>query len=451
MYPEHIFRAYDIRGKYPTELDENFAFEIGKAFGTFNPGKIVVGMDVRTSGPSLKKKLVEGLNSTGCDVIDIGVVTTPMTLFSTWFYNYDGGIMITASHNPKAFSGFLFNKKGGIPISRDGGLVKIKEIFDSKKYSQGNGSCIEKNIVEDYTNYVLGKIKLEPPVRMKVVIDAGNGVTGKIYPKAFRKLGIEVVELFCEPDGNFPNHEPDPSKLHELKHLQKKVLETHANLGFAYDCDGDRMAVVDETGKIIYVGIVFSIFIKNMLAEASHAKIVYTTLDSNAIVDIIEKGGGVPVVCRVGHTFITEKMLETGAILSGELSGHYFFKEMNYADDNLFGSLKLIEFLSKSDKKISDYEKEFPKYYSEASEVMRFPVKESEKFKFIDMLKSEFEATGHKIDTLDGVKVFFDNGWIIVRAANTEAKISMSYESKDKEEFEKMKQIVDQIIKSIPQ
>lgn len=450
MYPRHIFRAYDIRGEYPTELDENFALEIGKALGTFNPGKIVIGMDVRTSSPALKKKLIEGLTSTGCDVIDIGVVTTPMVLFSTWFYDYDGGIMITASHNPKEFNGFLFNKKGGIPISKDGGLDKIKEIFDSKKFSKGNGSYLEKYIVEDYINHILDKIKLKPSVKMKVVIDAGNGTTGKIYPKAFRKLGIDVVELFCEPDGNFPNHEPDPSKLDGLKHLQKKVLETHADLGFAYDCDGDRMAVVDATGKIIYVGIIFSIFIQNMLSEAPKSKIVYTTLDSNAIVDTIEKSGGIPVVCRVGHTFITEKMLETGAILSGEISGHYFFKDMNCADDSLFASLKLIEFLLKSDKKISDYEKEFPKYYSEVSETMRFPIKESEKFKFIDTLKAEFKATGYKVDTLEGVKVFFDNGWIMFRASNTEAKISVSYESKDKEEFEKMREIVNQVIERIP-
>lgn len=448
MYPQHIFRAYDIRGKYPIELDENFAFEIGKAFGTFNPGKIVVGMDVRTSGPSLKKKLIEGLTSVGCDVIDIGVVTTPMTLFSTWFYNYDGGIMLTASHNPKEFNGFLFNKKGGIPISKSGGLEKIKKIFDSKKYAEGKGNHIEKNVIEDYVNHVIGKIKIDRP--LKVVIDGGNGTTSKIYPYALRKLGIDVVELFCEPDGDFPNREPDPSKLDGLKHLQKKVLETGANMGIAFDCDGDRMGVVDENGKIVYVGIVFSIFIKNMLSEYPNSKIVYTALDSNAIVDTIQNNNGIPVVCRVGHTFITEKMLETGAILSGELSGHYFFKEMNYADDSLFGSLKLIESLIKYGKKISDYESEFPKYYSEVSETMRFPIQESEKFRFIDMMKTKFELDGYKVDTLDGMKAFFDNGWIMLRPANTEAKVSISYESKDKDEFEKMQEIVNQIIEKIP-
>jgi phosphomannomutase len=449
-YPQHIFRAYDIRGKYPEEMDEEFAFEIGKAFGTFNLGKIVVGMDVRISGPLLKKKLIEGLNSVGCDVIDIGVVTTPMVLFSTWFYDYDGGIMLTASHNPKEFNGLLFNKKGGIPISKAGGLDKIKGIFDSEKYSKGNGTCSEKNVVEDYTNHVLGKIKIKPPIKMKVVIDAGNGTTSNIYPKAFRKLGIDVVELFCNYDGNFPNHSPDPSKLDNLCHLQKKVLETHADIGFSYDCDGDRMAIVDERGKIIYVGIIFSIFIENLLSEYPKSRIVHTALDSNAIVDIIERNEGIPVVCRVGHTFITEKMLETGAILSGELSGHYFFKDMNYADDNLFGSLKLVEFLLKSKNKISDYERKFPKYFAEVSETMRFPVKESEKFPFIDKLKSEFEEAGHRIDTLDGVKVFFDDGWIVFRPTNTEAKIMISYESKSKEGFEKLKKIANQVIDRIP-
>lgn len=450
MIDTSVFRAYDIRGKYPEELDEKFAFEIGKAFGTFNPGKIVVGTDVRLSGPPLKKKLIEGLNSTGCDVIDIGIVTTPMALFTTWFYNYDGGVMITASHNPKEYNGFLFNKKGGIPISKEGGLNRIKEIFENKKFSQGKGMCIEKGIIEDYTNYVISKTNLKTPIKMKVVIDAGNGTTGKIYPNAFRKLGIGVVELFCEYDGNFPNREPDPSKLQHLHYLQKKVLETNADIGFAYDCDGDRIAVVDERGKIVYVGVVFSIFIKSMLSKNPNSKIVYTALDSDAIIDVIKKNGGIPVVCKVGHTFITEKMLEADAILSGELSGHYFFKDMNYADDLLFGSLKLIEFLLESKRKISDYEKEFPKYYSEVSEKMRFPVKDSEKFKFIDMIKSEFEKSGHKVDTLDGVKVFFNDGWIIFRPANTEAKISISYESKTKEGFERLKQISNQVIERIP-
>jgi len=450
MYPKHIFRAYDIRGKYPEEIDENFALDIGKAFGTFNRGRIVVGMDVRLSGPELKKKLIEGLISAGCDVIDVGVVTTPMVLFTTWFYNYDGGIMVTASHNTKEFNGFLFNKKGGIPISDKSGLIKIKEIFESKNFSQGNGTYSEKNIVEDYTKHMLEKINLKLNSKLKVVIDAGNGTTSKIYPPVFKKLGIDVVELFCEPDGNFPNRDSDPSKLHNLVHLQKKVLETHADLGFAYDCDGDRMAIVDEKGRIIYVGVVFSIFIKHLLEKNPNSKVVYTALDSNAIVDVIQQNGGIPVVSKVGHTYITDKLIETGAILAGELSGHYYFKDMNYADDALYGSLKIVEFLMESGKKISEYEAEIPKYYSEVSETMRFPVKESEKFPFIEMIKSEFEKEGHKIDTLDGVKVLFDHGWINIRPANTEAKIMISYESKTKEGFEELKGIANNVIERIP-
>jgi phosphomannomutase / phosphoglucomutase len=445
MSNEHIFRAYDIRGRYPEELNEDFALEIGKAFGTFNPGRIVVGMDVRLSGPSLKKKLIDGLKSAGCDVIDIGIVTTPMTLFSTWFYNFDGGVMITASHNPKEFNGFLFNRKGGIPISQNSGLDRIKELFYSKKYSVGNGTCVKKDIVADYVKHVTEKIRIGKT--FKVVIDAGNGTTW-FYPEAFRKAGIQTEELFCEPNGSFPNRPPDPSKLEGLVHLQKKVVETKSDLGIAFDCDGDRIGVVDNNGRIIYVGVIFSIFIRNMLKKYPGSNVVYTALDSNAIVDVIEKNNGHAIACKVGHTFITEKMVETNAVLSGELSGHYFFKDMNYADDTLFGSLKLIEFLANGS--ISDYEKEFPKYYSEVSEKMRFPIIESKKFAFIETLKKDFESKGHKVDTLDGAKVFFKNGWMMFRAANTEAKISISYESRDSSEFEKMKRIADEIIGSIP-
>jgi phosphomannomutase/phosphoglucomutase len=445
-----IFRAYDVRGIYPTEINEEIALKIGKAFGTFNPGKIVVGSELRLSSPSLKKELIRGLISTGATVIDIGTVTSPIVMFATRLLECDGGVNVSASHNPKEYNGFKFYCKDGIPIDFESGLIRIKEIFEKENFVEGKGKLIKKDVIEDYSNFLLSKINIKKPINLKVVYDAGNGSTGRIYPKILRKAGIDVHELFCEPDGRFPNHEPNPSKPENLRELRKKVIEIKADLGFASDGDGDRLAVIDEKGKIVYVGVIFSILIQSALEKEPGSKIVYTVLDSKAIEDIIKKFSGKPVICRVGHTYITQKLLEENAALAGEISGHYYFKETHGADDALFAILKLIEYLAKSNKKISDYERELPKYYSQVSEGLRIPVKESEKFPFIERLKQEFKEKGYKIDTLDGVKVIFKDSWALFRPSNTEPIISMSYEATTKEGFEKIKKFVENIIKRIP-
>ncbi len=445
-----IFRAYDVRGIYPTELNEEITLKIGKAFGTFNPGKIVVSNDLRLSGPSLKKEFIKGLLSTGATVIDIGMVTSPITMFATKYLKCDGGVIVSASHNPKEYNGFKFYCKDGIPISYESGINEIEKIFKDKNFSKGKGKLIKKNIIEEYSEFLLKKINIKSPLKLKIVVDAGNGTTGTIYPRIIRKLGIDVIELYCEPDGNFPNHEPNPCKTEVLVDLQKKVVETGSDLGFAFDGDGDRLAVVDENGKVVYVGIVFSILIDNALKKEPGSKVVYTILDSKAIDDVIRNKGGIPVVCRVGHTYITEKIIEEDAAIAGEISGHYYFKETNGADDALFACLKLIESLVTSNKKISDYEKEFPKYLSEVSEALRFPIKASEKFLFIERLKKEFKEKGYIINTIDGVKVMLKDGWALFRSSNTEPIISMAYEAYDKEAFKRIKKFVNDIIVRIP-
>ena len=445
-----IFRAYDIRGIYPKDLNEEIAEKIGKAFGTFNPGKIVVGMDARLSSPSLKEKLIDGLLSTGCEIIDVGMVTTPMLMFAVKHLEADGGVMVTASHNPKEYNGFKFFAKDAVPISYESGINKIQEIFEKELFKEGEGSLKKTNIFEDYSKFLIEKISFKVQPTFNIVVDAGNGVAGLIYPKVLKRAGLQVHELFCEPDGNFPNHEPNPSKEENLVALKGKVKELGAGFGFAYDGDGDRLVIVKKDGETIRSSIVFSIFIKNVLKEHPGAKIIYTPLDSKAIEDIIKENGGIPIVSKVGHTYITQKMLEEDAWLAGEISGHYYFKETYASDDALFATLKFIEILVNGEKSVEDYEKEFPKYYSAVSESLRFPIKEDEKFPFIERLKEEFKEKGFKIDTTDGVKVFFDYGWALFRPSNTEAVISASYEAYTKEGFEKMKEFVDEIIARIP-
>jgi phosphomannomutase len=444
-----IFRAYDVRGIYPTEVNEEVALKIGKAFGSFNPGKIVVGDELRLSSPSLKKELIKGLLSAGATVIDIGTVTSPIVMFAIRHLKCDGGINVTASHNPKEYNGFKFYYKGGIPIDFETGLIKIQDILEKEKFSEGKGKLIKKDIMKDYSDFILSMIKLKTPVKMKIVVDAGNGSIGRIYPKIFKRLGLDVYELFCEPDGNFPNHEPNPSKIENLSQLQEKVLELRADLGFAYDGDGDRLAVVDKNGGIVYVGVIFSILINNALKKEPGSKIIYTVLDSKAIDDVIREEGGIPVVSRVGHTYITQKMVDEGAVVAGELSGHYFFKETFGADDALFASLKVIETLVNSNKKISDFADKFPKYFSQVSEGLRIPIKEIEKFNFIEKLKDDFKSRGFNLDTTDGVKILFDDGWALFRPSNTEPIISISYEAENKASFERIKNFVDDIIKRI--
>jgi len=445
-----IFRAYDVRGIYPSKINEEIAFKIGKAFGTFNSGKIIVGDELRLSSPSLKKELIKGLLSTGATVIDIGTVTSPIVMFATKYLKCDGGINVTASHNPKEYNGFKFYYKGGVPIDFETGLIKIQDIFEKEKFSEGKGKLIKKDIIKDYSDFILSMIKLKKSVKMKIVVDAGNGSTGKIYPKILKRLDLDIYELFCEPDGNFPNHEPNPSKTENLGQLQEKVLELGADLGFAYDGDGDRLAVVDKNGSIVYVGVIFSILINNALEKEPRAKVIYTVLDSKAIDDVIREQGGIPIVSRVGHTYITQKMIDENAVVAGEISGHYYFRETYGADDALFASLKVIETLVNFNKKISDFADKFPKYFSQVSEGLRIEIKETEKFNFIEKLKDDFENRGFNIDTIDGVKVFFDDGWALFRPSNTEPIISISYEAEDKASFERIKNFVDDIIKKIP-
>ena len=445
-----IFRAYDVRGIYPTNIDEKIAFKIGKAFGTFNPGKIVVGHDTRSSSPILKDELIKGLISTGATVIDIGTVPTPLVLFSTRLLKSDGGICVTASHNPKEYNGFKFNDKNAVPISYESGLSKIQEIFEKEDFIEGEGNVTKKNVIDDYVKFILSKVDIKTPVDFEIVVDAGNGTAGLIYPKILKKLGLKVHELYCNPDGNFPHHIPDPSQKENLVDLQKKVVDVKADFGLAYDGDGDRLGVIDEDGNIIDNNKIFALLIKNTLRKKINLKVVYDALSSRMIEDVIKNQGGIAVVCKVGHTYITQKMIEENAILAGELSGHYYFKETYSADDALFASLMLIEYLSKTKKKLTEHFKDLPKYFSQATEGMRYPIKESEKFKFIEVLKKEFKNKGCEIDVLDGVKVIFKDGWALFRPSNTEAIISMSFEATTKEGFERIKKFVESIIARIP-
>ncbi|HUV79661.1 MAG TPA: phosphomannomutase/phosphoglucomutase [Candidatus Bathyarchaeia archaeon] len=443
-----IFKAYDIRGIYPSEIDERVAYRIGAAFGTLNHGKIAVGCDTRLSSPQLKEHFINGAILTGSEILNIGIVTTPIVVFAIKHFNCDGGVNITASHNPREYNGFKLFDENAMPISYESGIGTLKAVFESENYRKGNGSSSTRAIKEDYINFILTLARVKIGNRLSVVIDGSNGAAGLYAPEIYRRLGMTVNELNCTADGNFPGHNPDPSKEENLLDAKSRVKEAGADLGFVYDGDGDRLAVIDKDGTAIESSRIFSLLVRHLLEEKPGTKIVHDVLMSGMAIDTIKRYGGLAIPCRVGHTYIAQKMMEEAAELGGELSGHYYFKETFFADDAILASLKIVKLVSQEGKRLSELIKDFPEY---PSENVRISVKDSEKFSFIKKLKEELDKEGYLVDCLDGVKVMFEDGWALFRASNTEPKISIAYESKDKEEYNKIKNFVQSIIKKVPQ
>ena len=441
-----IFRAYDVRGIYPRELNKKIVEKLGKAFGTFNPGKIVIGMDARLSSPILKESLAKGLLSTGCKVIDIGMVTTPVLMFGVKHLKADGGVMVTASHNPKEYNGLKFYSKNAIPLSYESGINKIKGIMEKEDFLEGRGILSRADVLEDYSRFLLEKIKFKKKIRVEVVVDASNGPAGLIVPKVLRRIGLKVHELFCKPDGNFPGHEPDPSNERNLTKLKEKVLEVGADIGLAYDGDGDRLGVVDELGNIVNSIEVFGLLIMNELNENPHAMVVHDILIPSVIPNLIRKYDCTPVVSRVGYAYVRQKMTEVDALLGGEVAGHYYFKETFWFDDPLFTSLKLIEFLMKTGKSVSGLVKLLPKYFYKT---MRVPVDENKKHAVIERIKELAMKENYKVDFLDGVKILLDYGWVVFRPSNTEPKISIAYEAKDEKNFNRLRIFVENMLREV--
>ncbi len=454
MEQHHIYRAYDIRGIYPHEINEEFALKVGKAFGTFlNGGRVVVGFDCRKSSPSLKESLIQGLLSVGCDVVEIGMVHTPSVVFATAFYGYDGGVMITASHNPKEWNGFLFYGKGGVSISYEKGIDKIRRFIETESFRRATkeGKREEKEVLHEYYEFMLRKLQLEnrekPFSGFKVVVDAGNGVAGKVAVPLLRELGCEVVELFCEPDGDFPNREPEPTK-ENLKTLSETVVSEKADLGMAYDGDGDRLFAVDENGRILDSPQLFAALIKACFEGVPEEKrlVVLDAIMPSVIEKFVASLRGRSIRCKVGHVFIQEKLLKEGAILAGEVSGHYSFSETFGADDAIYASLKLLKYLKEEGRSLSQVCEELPPYFFST---MRIETRERRKFEFIDELKEEFRRKGYKLDCLDGVKIIFPRGWVLVRASNTEPKVSVAYEGEDEKAFQELKGFVDELVRKL--
>lgn len=438
-----IFKAYDIRGIYPTELNEETAAKIGKAIGTLRNGSIAVGCDVRKSSPAIKAALMKGLLYAGVHLTDVGQITTPMMIFATAKYGFNSGLIVTASHNPPDYNGIKLFNVGGAPISYEAGIKEIEDTVNTQRFYSGEGRAETKEIYQDYKKFLLSSLKISGKIKMKIVVDCFNGADSKAAPDVLRALGVDVIELRCNFDGDFPATGPDPSQEGNLDLLRKRVVEENADLGFAYDGDGDRLAVVDKNGDSVDTKIIFSLLTESI---ERGSKVVYDILTSDTVVNTIKKNENIPIVCRVGHTYITEKILQEKAALGGELSGHFYFKETFGGDDALFASLKVLEALITKQISLDSYTLNYPPSFSGNARVLVNPEKKTE---FVNGLKQSLSSS-YKVDTLDGVKIFLEGGWAVFRASNTEPKISIAYESPTHEGFQRIKAFVEDIISTIP-
>ena len=431
-----IFRAYDIRGVFGEDLTEEVATRIGAAFAIFvgEDKEVLVARDVRLSGEKLREALVSGLLS-GCDVTDVGIVPTPLLYFAINRLQKDAGIMITASHNPPEWNGFkAFSRKGSI-YGKD--MEKVKQIakeVDLERLGKKRGKLRSyKRTIQEYMDFAVNKIEIRR--KLKVVADTANGTCGLVAPTLFKRLGCKILTLNRNPDGTFPAHLPEP-KEETLGELKREVVKNKADLGVGYDGDGDRAVFVDEKGNVIPGDLTLLVFAKDVLQKSKGAKIVYELSCSMAVEEYVKKLGGIPIVERVGHTFIMDRMIEENALFGGEKSSHFYFSECYGVDDAVFASLRMAEILSKSSEKLSEIVDSLPKYPSIYEKNFECP--DNLKFAAIEKLRARFKDYGLTILDMDGVKVLDKDGWVLLRPSNTEPIIRVSAEAKTEKKLEEL-------------
>ncbi len=427
------FKEYDIRGEAYSEITIGLSELVGKAFGTYALKKgfdrVSVGKDNRLSTPAISKALVKGLISTGCSVYDLGVLPTPAFYFSLHLQK-TAGVMVTASHNPADNNGFKLCVGTSSLYGME--VQKIRKIIEKRIFSKGKGRVIKKNIMSEYVQRIESTEKAIK--KIKVVVDAGNGVGG-VATEILKRIGCDVVELYCDSNGNYPHHHPDPSVDENMKDLSKKVGETHSNVGVAFDVDADRMGCVDENGKILRGDELLAIFAEDALKKKK-GYVVFDVKTSRMVREVIEKNKGIPFMWKTGHSLTEEKSRELKAVIAGEVSGHYYFYDRYYGfDDGIYAACRIAEIISRGNKKLSELVNELPKYYSTPE--LRIECEESKKFGIVKEMVSEFKNK-YKVVTLDGGRVEFKNGWGLIRASNTQPMIVVRVEGKTEKEKQRI-------------
>jgi len=430
--PAVIFKAYDIRGIVDETLTTDIVFDIGQAYASEAKSRgqdiVVVGRDGRLSGPILIAALIDGLRKSGVDVIDIGMAPTPVIYFAAQHLGTGSCIALTGSHNPPNYNG-LKMVIGGVTLSGDT-IQNLKQRIENNDIVEGEGKLENKEVIADYIERIVSDVKLSKP--MKVVIDCGNGVAGAVAPELLKKLGCETIELFCDIDGNFPNHHPDPSKPENLKDLIRAVKENSADIGLAFDGDGDRLGVVTPEGDIIWPDRQMMLYAKDVLERNPGAQIIYDIKCTTNLTKVIEEYGGKPLMWMTGHSSIKGKLKETGALLAGEMSGHIFFKERWYGfDDGTYTAARLLEILAKDSRPTQEIFSSLPD--SVNTPELNILMEEGENFQLVKDLVKAAKFENAKVTTIDGIRVDYDDGFGLVRASNTTPSLVIRFEAEDKE------------------
>ena len=446
-----IFRSYDIRGIVGQDIDGDVAEKLGKSFGSYvqelNENTVIVGNDNRESSDMLSKRLIKGLTESGVNVINIGLATTPMVYYARKLFDIGPAIQITASHNPGEYNGFkMCIKKEEESIYGDK-IQEIREYTEKENFKSGFGKVTEENILDRYIDQIAEKVKLGNR-KLKVVVDAGNGTASIVAEKLLKKLGTEVVPLYCDLDPRFPNHHPDPSVPENLKDLSQKVIEEKADIGIGYDGDGDRIGVVDENGNMIFGDLYMLIIWRDIIKKFPGSPALVEVKCSQSLWDELEKIGAKPEFIRTGNPYIKAAMRAKNVPFSGEMSGHIFFRDEYYGfDDAAYAAARILRILSNTEKKTSELLEGINKYI--ATPEITKKVEDSTKFQTIEKAVNYFKQKGYKVIDVDGARVVFENGWGLIRASNTSPKITIRYEAKNEEELAKIQEKFEECLKEV--
>lgn len=439
--PSAIFRSYDIRGIVGSELTPALAEKIGQAVGSeaLDQGEqhLLIAQDARIHSQELTRALIKGVLSSGCHVINLGTVPTPVMYFATYhFNNVRSGIMVTASHNPKEYNGFKIVINNN--TLADEAVMKLRTRIVTRRLHQGQGQESSQEIIPQYIERIFSDVALAS--NLSIVIDAGNAVTGIVAPQLFEELGCHVTQLFCDLDGNFPNHEPDPTQEKNLQALIAKVKEVDADIGVAFDGDGDRLVVVTPKGQIIWPDRLLMLFAKDVLARNPGADVLFDVKCSRQLNQVISSYGGRPIMWKTGHSPMKAKMIETGAIIGGEYSGHIFIKDRWYGfDDGIYAMARLLEIITLRDQNIDDIFASFPQLITTAE--IKIAVADEDKFALMTKLAEQGDFQNGNIVTIDGIRVDYSKGWGLVRASNTSPALTLRFEAESEEALEAIKKI----------
>ena len=448
QFHDTIFRAYDIRGVVPQTLTAETAYWIGRAIGSESLAKgephVSVGRDGRLSGPALVERLIQGVADSGCHVSDVGLVPTPALYYAASVLAGKSGVMLTGSHNPSNYNGFKIVIAGDTLANEQ--IQALHTRLKTNDLTWGEGRIERVDILSRYADEIIKGITLAK--KLKIVVDCGNGAAGVIAPQLLEALGCEVIPLFCEVDGNFPNHHPDPGKPENLVDLIAKVKETHADLGLAFDGDGDRVGVVTNTGTMVFPDRLLMLFAQDVLVRNPAAEIIFDVKCTRRLTPLIKEYGGRPLMWKTGHSLIKKKMKETGALLAGEMSGHIFFKERWFGfDDGIYSAARLLEILSKQRDTAEELFETFPNDISTPE--INIDVTDESKFSIIDALHDAQWGKTAELTSIDGVRVDYPHGWGLVRASNTTPVLVLRFEADTEAELQRIKDVFHAQLKRV--